>query len=327
MAAAGDGSAPDAVELELYGEVGWSPWGDGVTAGDVSNALRAHPTASEIRLRINSPGGDVWDGMAIYNMLVQHPAKVRVQIDGVAASMASVIAMAGDEIAMAEGAMMMIHDPWTMAAGNAGELRKAADVLDKWGANGAAIYAARSGKTPEKMRQLMLEETWLTAAEAKKLGLVTSVIPNKAKEGAKALADGIVLRGNFRNAPTERLAALGVRVESDDEHLLRVAARADDRPALAEPPEPSPEPSHAAPRDELESYALNPDGSLHSIGLALADMLNRVEEIPFPAEYRAQLRRLLGADLQRVRTELADKTIGPLLKNDSRGTPLGQLSG
>lgn len=268
-AAAGDGPAPAAVELELYGDIGggglFGP--AGITAADVSNALRAHMSASDIRVRINSLGGDVAEGLAIYNMLAQHPARVSVQIDGIAASIASVIAMAGDEIAISEAGMLMIHDPWTGARGDAAEMRRIADVLDKWGASIAGVYAARSGKTPEKMRALMLAETWLDAKEAKRLGLVTSITKNKQASKARAEVGDLVLRGQFRNAPVEQLEALGIRLEETSE--IEMAARLEEpAPAVEDaavpyrPEKPANEPSWdaAAAETRLRKWASS-DGS------------------------------------------------------------------
>ena len=116
-----------ATEIYVYDEIGF--WG--ITAKDFARDLKELDPKGEINLRINSPGGSVTDGIAIYNLLKNHKAKVNTFVDGLAASMASVIAMAGDTITMPENALMMIHNPWGGAMGDADELRKTADVLDK----------------------------------------------------------------------------------------------------------------------------------------------------------------------------------------------------
>lgn len=127
------------------------------------NNLKAVP---ELNVRINSPGGSVFEGVAIYNALVRHPGTVIVHVDGIAASIASVIAMAGKEIRMADNAMMMIHNPMCLAFGEAAEMRKQADVLDQIKETIINVYAARTGRTREKLAKMMDEETWFTAKEA-----------------------------------------------------------------------------------------------------------------------------------------------------------------
>ncbi|HBB9192092.1 TPA: Clp protease ClpP, partial [Escherichia coli] len=114
-----------AADIFIYEEIG----GFGVTAKQFAEDLKALGDVSHINLRIHSPGGDVFEGIAIYNLLRNHPADITVYIDGVAASMASVVAMAGDRVVMPENAMMMIHKPWGISGGNAGDMRDYADLL------------------------------------------------------------------------------------------------------------------------------------------------------------------------------------------------------
>jgi ATP-dependent Clp protease, protease subunit len=130
--------------------------------------------AETIHLRINSPGGSVIDGTAIFNALKRHSAKVITHVDGLAASMASVIAMAGDEVHMADNALMMIHNPWTISMGDADELRADADLLDKMQASILTAYG-RSQYEPEEIKDLMDAETWFTAQEAFDAGLVDHI--------------------------------------------------------------------------------------------------------------------------------------------------------
>lgn len=125
----------------------------------------------EIELHLNSPGGAAFDGIAIHNALRQHQAKVTVIVDGLAASAASIVAMGADEIAMARGSQLMIHDATAIAWGSAAAQRKTAAVLDKLSAGMAAVYAAKAGGTPEEWRAAMLAETWYNAEEAVKAGL------------------------------------------------------------------------------------------------------------------------------------------------------------
>lgn len=163
-------STDSATEIEVYDEIGF--WG--VNAKDFRAKLKG---AGDVVLKINSPGGSVFEGVAIYNDLKAHKGNVRVEITGIAASIASIIAMAGDEIAIAENAMMMIHNAWTVAIGNAEELQAQADVLSKIDGQLALTYAAQKG-TPgiRAIKQMMADETWMTGKEAKESGFVTEIL-------------------------------------------------------------------------------------------------------------------------------------------------------
>jgi ATP-dependent Clp endopeptidase proteolytic subunit ClpP len=168
----GDGATVDGdtTIIDIYDEIGWF----GTSAADFIHDLRQVKTPN-IELHINSPGGDVFDGVAIYTSLRQHKAQVHVIIDSLAASAASFIAMAGDQITAMANAMLMIHDPWGLVIGNAADMREMGDLLDKHGDNIAAIYANRAGGTVADWREAMLAETWYLADEAKEAGLVDEV--------------------------------------------------------------------------------------------------------------------------------------------------------
>jgi ATP-dependent protease ClpP protease subunit len=157
-------------EVFIYDEIGF--WG--VTAGDFINELR-DIKASKITLRINSPGGDVFDGIAIYNAISRHPAFVDVFIDGIAASAASFIAMAGDTVTMSPHSQMMIHEAAGLVIGPADDMRKMADILDKSSDNIAAIYAGRAGGAVEDWRAAMKAETWFSDQEAVDAGLADGI--------------------------------------------------------------------------------------------------------------------------------------------------------
>lgn len=169
-------------EISIFGEIVSSgyEWSDSDTSATrFQNDLKNLGELSVINLHINSPGGSVFDGIAIYQMLVQHKATVNVYIDGLAASIASVIAMAGNNIYIPSNAMLMVHNPWTMAMGNASELRKQADDLDKIGQSMQQSYLNKSGdKLDEETLQSLLDnETWLSASEAVGYGLADEVLP------------------------------------------------------------------------------------------------------------------------------------------------------
>ncbi len=157
---------PQKAEILIYDAIGQDILGDGTTAATFDRELTALGDVQHITVRINSPGGAVWDGIAIYNRLKQHPARVRVVIDGLAASIASLIAMAGDRIEIGDSAMVMIHDPHTLAIGDADDMRQVADMLDKVGASMVEAYTARTGLSKQRVIALMDAETWFTADEA-----------------------------------------------------------------------------------------------------------------------------------------------------------------
>jgi ATP-dependent Clp endopeptidase proteolytic subunit ClpP len=165
----------------IYDEIG--EWG--VTAADFVKDLQSI-TAKSIDLHINSPGGNVFDGVAIYNALRNHPATVNVVVDGLAASAASFIAQAGDTVSMERTAQMMIHDAHGVALGNAGVMREMADLLDKASDNIAGIYAARSGKPAEFWRAEMLREPWYSADEAVAAGLADRIAGEEPENRAPA---------------------------------------------------------------------------------------------------------------------------------------------
>lgn len=162
--------------IRMYGPI--DSWGGiwGVSAEEVSEALDALPdTVTNIQLRINSPGGEGWEGLAILNMLRAHPARVTAVVDGLAASAASFIAAGCDETVMSPGTQMMIHDAWGLAIGNAGDLTKAAKFLNSVSDSIADLYVEAAGGYRAKWRALMTDETWFTAKEAVAAGLADRV--------------------------------------------------------------------------------------------------------------------------------------------------------
>lgn len=186
----------------IYDEIGGSL---GVSAEQFAQDI-AEITAPEIRVRINSPGGSVFDGIAIYNSLNHHPARIVVYVDALAASIASVIAMAGDEIVMMPGSQMMIHDASAMEQGNAADMGKMATFLDRQSDNVADIYRMRAGGDVEKWRELMLAETWTFAQESVDLGLADRVEEPPAQDPDRDLMSRSFDLGRFqyrgrRNAP------------------------------------------------------------------------------------------------------------------------------
>ncbi|HBH8436753.1 peptidase [Klebsiella pneumoniae subsp. pneumoniae] len=163
-----------AAEISIYEEIG----GFGITAKQFAEDLKALGDVSHIDLRIHSPGGDVFEGIAIYNLLRNHPAEITVYIDGVAASMASVVAMAGDRVVMPENAMMMIHKPWGISGGNAGDMRDYADLLDKVETVLIPAYARKTGKSAQEITAMLEDETWMDGKECLKHGFADELLPS-----------------------------------------------------------------------------------------------------------------------------------------------------
>jgi len=173
-----EGVKSSKAEIFIYDEIG----GFGVEANQFIQDIEALGEVEQIDLRISSPGGSIIEGNVIFNAIKRHPANVTVYIDGMAASMASVIAMAGDEVLMADNALLMIHNPWTVAIGDSEELRKEADLMDKM--KSAIINAySRSNYSTEELEELMNATTWFTADEAMEAGFIDGTV-----EGLKAAA-------------------------------------------------------------------------------------------------------------------------------------------
>lgn len=194
---------PDHAEVMIYDEIGMFGVGAKAFVADLK-AVKA----KTITLRMNSPGGDVFDGVAIAQAIKEHPATVTVQVDGLAASIASIIAMAGDEVTMAKGAFLMIHNPWMLAIGDAADMRHAADTLDKVQESLIRTYADETKNTQRQVREWMDAETWFTADEAVEHGFADRIVDTNA---AKAAFDLTV----FNNAPE------GIAAETQDKPTVR----------------------------------------------------------------------------------------------------------
>ncbi len=208
----------DSAEIYIYDIIG-SGWLGGISAENFASDLKALGNVRTIDVRINSDGGDVFDGRTIYSLLAQHKANINIYVDGLAASIASLIAMAGNRIIMADGSMMMIHNAWGLVVGNADEMRKQANLWEMIDQTLVKTYCARTGISAPKCIEMMNEETWMTADEALKNGFADEIV-----EGKKVAAqvrdlvsskDGRVvpISDRFHNVPTNlrprRIAAMG----------------------------------------------------------------------------------------------------------------------
>lgn len=243
FAARGEGT--DTLELDIYDVIGEGFFTRGVTARDVRRILK-ESTAKSIKVRIHSAGGDVFDGFSIYSQLVDHSATVEVQIDSLAASMASVIAMAGDTITAAKSARIMVHNPFGGALGDADDLRKMADVLDQLKGQIAEVYADRTGIARAEVIKMMADETWMTAAEARERGFVDRVIANKRRtQEQQAAALAALSIDDFWHTPEPLFAAVArAREEMRGHHVPRETLR---QLPLNLPAPPAQEPPPAAP--------------------------------------------------------------------------------
>ena len=194
-------------ELTLYGEISnetW--WGDEVTPKEFKSDLDNLGEIDTLNIYINSPGGDVFAGQTIYSILKRHKAHKNIYIDGLAASIASVIAMAGNTIFMPKNAMMMIHNPWTVGMGNADEFRKLAEDLDKIRESLIAAYEGHSALTRDEIIEIMDAETWLTASECEEYGFCDVV--GEEKNMAASIDKDVLAR--YKNTPKEL-----IKIEND----------------------------------------------------------------------------------------------------------------
>ncbi|MDK1103828.1 MAG: Clp protease ClpP [Actinomycetota bacterium] len=162
-------------EILIYGDIGKDWFGEGIAAEDLVKELATLDVAT-LDVRINSVGGQVFEGLAIFNALDRHPAKVTTHIDGMAASIASIVALAGETVWIAENAFMMIHNAHGFQIGDANAMRKMADILEKLDGSLAETYVAKTGKSSKVIRAMMDEETWFNAEEALEAGMVDEVV-------------------------------------------------------------------------------------------------------------------------------------------------------
>lgn len=207
-------------------------WWGGIAPETFVKVLRAID-AQVLHLRVNSPGGSVFGARAIEQALREHKARVVAHIDGLAASAASFVVMAADDIVIGKGAMMMIHKAWSLAIGNADDMRSTADLLDKLDGTLVQTYADRTGQAPEAIGEWMAAETWFTAAEAVELGFADRLADEPADAEARATTWNLMalLRDGQRRAPAARVQtpapspAASPAPSATDDHRARQAQR------------------------------------------------------------------------------------------------------
>src|SRR5579885_2826478 len=241
---------PAAGEVLIYDEIGPSCFGEEtVSAKDFDAALKALGEVSEITLRVNSPGGNVYDALAIYNMLKAHPARVTARVDGIAASAASLVVMAADEIVMPENSFLLIHEPRMLAFGAAADLLAAAADLETIARSFAAAYAGRSGMKEADVAALMAEDRLLDAAEAVSLGL------------ADRTAEPVRMAANFSlaklpKAAREKFAAAMAAKTKQPEDIPMEASSPE--PPLAPQMKPAAAPATGASESPAQGAAAEP---------------------------------------------------------------------
>lgn len=208
-------------EVFIYDFIGWDPFFGGVSAQDFVRDLRGI-TASRIHLRINSPGGDIAEAVTIRNALREHPAAIWTHIDGLAASSASWVGLDAEKVIMSPHAMMMIHEPWMIMAGDAADFRKGAEVLNKFGAEIAEMLAEKAGGSVDSWRERMRAETWYSDQEAVDAGLADEIGGTAAVQNRY---DPAILK-LFRNVPEHLLRNTEDRRREEqqpDDAVLRAA--------------------------------------------------------------------------------------------------------
>ena len=213
MAAKGDRG-----EIYLYGPIGADWFGDGISAKQFADDLKKLGAVKTIDLRINSDGGSVTDGRAMYSLLVEHKAEVIVHIDGIAASAASFIAMAGNRIEIGEGSFLMIHNARMMAYGEAEDFERAATVLRTVNETIRETYVARTKQPADKVKKWMDDETWMTGKEAVANGFADKIVENM--KVAASVADP----SKFKNLPSA-LHPTKVRVSAAMAEIRALTAR------------------------------------------------------------------------------------------------------
>lgn len=202
--------------ITIFDVIGEDWWGDGVSANRIAAALRSLGV-DDVTVHINSPGGDMFEGLAIYNLLREYQGKVTVKVLGLAASAASIIAMAGDEVQIGRGAFLMIHNAWIVAAGNRNDFREYADYLEPFDKAMADIYAARSGMPVVEIQSLMDKESFIGGGDSVEKGLADALLSSdeitsddESPSAALRKIDAFLAKGGMpRSERRKHLKALG----------------------------------------------------------------------------------------------------------------------
>lgn len=343
---------PKAAELLIYDVIGRDFWGEGVDATGVINFLAEQDDDAEIHVRINSPGGSAFDGAAIYNVLAQNDRRVVVHIDGLAASAASLVAMAGDEIRMASNAIMMIHNASGITVGTAADHEKSIEMLRTVDESMAKAYAARGGLGLPDVKEIMDAETWMGAEEAEGYGFA-DIITEPKEASASWGRSGERIVASFRKSPQHltqapqmrphQIAAqaaeehqpmdmkkvsamLGVPEDAHEDTLVAaIEARCEEVDKLTANLEAAmarePDPRKYASRDDLEKIRARSEALEAKLrDRDLEDLLVRGEgRIVFSDNDRDRYRRFVqsgGMTLDALREEIENKPVSELATRD-----------
>jgi len=289
-------SADDVPEIFIYDEIGgWGIWASELIA-QLNNI-----DAPRIRVRVFSPGGYVDEGIAIFNAFRKHPAAIDMEVDSLAASIATVVVMAGDTIRIAENARFMIHDPWGGAVGTAEEMRKAADVMDIYRDSIVATYAARTGIQRDEIESMMSATTWLTAAETVEMGFADSI-------------DFIARQDTAQNSFSNRIMNSIKNVPEEFQGMFKAGKRPDNQmisPAMKQ-----------ALIDGKPAELLIPLDTT-SVGSGQRDQGHKKEEPTMLEKLKAQLKEA-GVNIDELQAK-ADKLDDVVAKLETTNTELTQL--
>jgi ATP-dependent protease ClpP protease subunit len=297
-------TADNETTVTLYDEIGAFGAGSKEFLADLGKLSGQH-----IHLRINSPGGSVIEGTAIYNALRRHEGGLTVHIDAMAASMASVIAMAGQPVYMADNALLMIHNPWTVSMGESKDLRKEADLLDKLKVNLRNAYVRKTGINAEEIGAMMDAETWLDAVEAVALGFADAIeegvaaaataTPAQLRARFDKFASGMTQPETQEPAAPEVIEEPAATVVSESADSSTPSDSSDSTEPTAEQPaevEPTPEPEQPAPA-EPQARATAADA-----------ILAKYNEVIARAEAAEAHAKAIESKLDLVKSELATKS-------------------
>jgi len=280
----------DVAEISIFDEIGGY---FGVTLDEFKKDFDAIKKNKQVKLFLNSPGGNITDGMAVYNLLSGIRSKLSVEVLGVAASIASVIALSGKELVMGEGSYLMIHDPWSWAIGDAKEMRRIADVLDKMGGQLANIYTRNSNLMKEEIIEKMKDETWFTAEEAVKAGFADSVV----EYGQVAALAFDVTKFGYNNIP-DKIKQLAAKAREQNKQVTIPAQDSGDK-------------SNNTGGDEVKS----PKDQLAEALIAIDDEeLQKMVDDPWYAQSRERIVKIFGFEEREAEKAELSKSIEDLQK-------------
>ena len=290
-------NVPTTAEISIFDEIGM--WG--VTAKQFISDLKALGDVKDILLSINSPGGSVFDGLAIYNALRSSGANVTVKVMGIAASIASVIAMAGKKIVMPENAFMMVHNPLGGGFGYSEDLRAIADAMDKVGESLIATYVARTGKSAEEVKALLDAETYMSAEEAVSLGFADELQPAFSIKASFELD---------RLPENVRIAFENSQQDPQPEPEPALEPNSDPEPVPEPEPEPTPEPVAVSPlAEQIQASATAAGFAEFSALWALDDTIASPADIKARIDYAKEVKALCAV------AKLPDAMVGLINEN------------